>query len=83
MQRIRPICSLRTVPVDWKQAYRTALHEKDRKGLTVAVRLAEDAIQARLQHLTTLGEGRHDKERADLNTALRDLIALKAEYGLT
>jgi hypothetical protein len=70
------------VPANWKDTYRKALLEKDPKRLVDAIRLAESAIQARLQELATSSDVGNGIERADLNTALRDLIALKAEYRL-
>jgi hypothetical protein len=70
------------VPVEWKQAYRSALQEKDHQRLGTAVRLAESAIQARLQELEGVIKVGHGSERAGLKTAMKDLQAIKAEYRL-
>jgi hypothetical protein len=67
------------VPIEWKQAYRTALQEKDYQRLGAAVRL-ESAIQTRLQELESLMGGGKSVERAELKTAIRDLQAIKAKY---
>ena len=82
VQRILVPCGLRNVPVEWKQAYRAALEEKDRKRLITAVRVAESAIQARLQELEGVIKVGHGSERAELKTAMKDLQAMKAEYRL-
>jgi hypothetical protein len=47
-----------------------------------AARLAESAIQIRLQELKGLTKGNHGSERAALKTAMKDLRAIKAEYRL-
>ena len=71
---------LRNVTADWSDTYRNALLEKDPKRIAEAVRLAEESIQARLLEIAAPGSGRNGREQADLNTALRDLVALKARY---
>jgi hypothetical protein len=70
------------VPIEWKQAYRTALQENERQRIIVAVRLAESAITARLQELEGLTKLGHGPERASLRTALKDLQAIKLSAGL-
>ena len=74
---------LRNVTADWSDTYRNALLEKDSKRIAEAVRLAEESIQARLLEIAAMGGGRNGREQADLNTALRDLVALKAKYRLS
>jgi hypothetical protein len=74
--------SLRNVAVDWKQAYRTALQEKGRERLIAAVRVAESAIQARVQELESLINGGNGLERAMLKIAMKDLRAMRSEYRL-
>jgi hypothetical protein len=82
VQRILGSRGLSNVPVEWKQAYRTALQEKDRNRLVAAVRRAKIAIQSRLQELESLVNARHGAERAALKTAMKDLQAMKTEYQL-
>jgi hypothetical protein len=71
------------VTLNWNDPYRKALQEKDPKSVPVAIRLAENAVHARLDELAVQSDVGNGMERAALNTALRDLIALKVEYGLT
>jgi hypothetical protein len=71
------------VTANWNDPYRKALQETDPKCVAVAVRLAENAVHARLDELAVLSDAGNGMERAALHTALRDLIALKAEYNLT
>jgi hypothetical protein len=73
---------LRNVTAVWSDTYRNALLEKDPKRIAEAVRLAEESIQARLLEIAALDGGRNGREQADLNTALRDLVALKVRYRL-
>jgi hypothetical protein len=59
------------------------LFEKDPKRIAEAVRLAEETIEARFLEMVALDDRRNRSEQADLNTALRDLIPLKAKYRLS
>jgi len=83
VQHTRLSRCLTIVTANWNDPYRNALQEKDPRGIGVAIRLAENAVHARLDELAVQGEGGSPVERAALNTALRDLVALKTEYGLT
>lgn len=76
-------CGLTIVTANWNDPYRQALQETDPNRVSVAVRLAENAIHARLDELAVQTDGGNRMERAALSTALRDLLALKAEYNLT
>jgi hypothetical protein len=76
-------CCLIIVSANWNDPYRKALQETDPKCVPMAVRLAETAVHARLDELAVQSDGGNRTERAALNTALRDLLALKAEYNLT
>lgn len=65
---------------DWDDTYRNALLETDLKRIADAVRIAEETISARLRDVAALNDGGNRKEKADLNTALRDLVALRVKY---
>jgi hypothetical protein len=59
----------------WREAYRNALNEQDWRKLADAVNDAEIAIAACLQELGGIEDSR--KERAELNTATKDLLVIK------
>jgi hypothetical protein len=61
----------------WRELYRTALNEQDHRKLAEAVIAAESAIFARFQELA--GIAYCSKERAELNTATKDLLAIKVK----
>jgi len=66
----------------WQEAYRLALKSQPRDSLVEAIRVAEAAINSRLQEIEGSTEPGHGTERASLNTALKDLAAIKTRGRL-
>jgi hypothetical protein len=78
----RLLRSLTSMAVEWRDAYRKAMQDQPRDSLIEALRMAEDAIQARLKELEGLTLAGHGMERAALKTAMRDLSAIKTRARL-
>jgi hypothetical protein len=68
--------------VEWRDAYRTAMQDQRRAAIIGALRVAEAAIQARLQEIEGSTEPGHGTERSALKTTLRDLLAIKMRARL-
>jgi hypothetical protein len=68
--------------VEWRDAHRKAMQDQRRDSLIETLRIAEDAIQARVKELDGLTLAGHGMERSALKTATRDLLAIKTRARL-
>jgi hypothetical protein len=62
-------------PSSWKESYKHAVRESDKKKLAELVRAAEERIFYRGQELA--GSMNHHHERSQMSAAAADLLAVK------
>jgi hypothetical protein len=62
-------------PSSWKESYKHAVRESDKKKLAKLVRAAEERIFFRGQEL--VGSMNHHNERSQMSAAAADLLAVK------
>jgi hypothetical protein len=62
-------------PSSWKESYKDAIRESDKKKLAELVRAAEERMFFRGQELS--GSMNHHHERSQMSAAAADLLAVK------